>query len=60
MQKSGRMQTDVDDAVFSKPHRNWTTRTRLRPGTGTRTYKARPSESLPIAEIADRIRFGRY
>ena len=60
MQQSGKMQSEVTDAEFKKPWRNWSTRVTQRPGTRTRVSKMTPSESLEIAEIAARIKFGRY
>lgn len=60
MQKSGKMDTDVADDVFAKPFRNWNTRTTLRPGTRLRVSTIPPSQSLEIAEIAHRIKFGRF
>ena len=60
MQKQGKVATDVADDVFSKPFRNWNTRTTLRPGTRTRVSTVPPSQSLEIEEIAARIKFGRF
>jgi len=53
------MNGQITDAQKSKPFRNWSTRTRVRPGS-LRITHATPSERLEIAEIAHRIKFGRY
>jgi hypothetical protein len=53
------MNGQISNELKKKPFRNWSTRTRVRPGS-LRITHATPSERLEIEEIASRIKFGRF